>query len=53
VLLASDGLWDVFGSSQEVVDFCHSVLEGGGGVLTEEEFGRGCGGGGVEARVDG
>jgi len=36
VLLASDGLWDVFGSSQEVVDFCHSVMEEEG-ALTEEE----------------
>jgi len=26
VILASDGLWDVFTSSQDVIDFCHNVL---------------------------
>ena len=27
VILASDGLWDVFTSSQDVIDFCHNVLD--------------------------
>ena len=26
-ILASDGVWDVFTSSQDVVDFCHEVLK--------------------------
>jgi len=31
VIVASDGVWDVFDSSQEVVDFCYEVLDEGGG----------------------
>jgi serine/threonine protein phosphatase PrpC len=31
VILASDGVWDVFESSQDVVDFCHGVLDEDGG----------------------
>jgi len=30
VLLGSDGLWDVFETSQEVVDFCYRALDNGG-----------------------
>jgi len=27
VILASDGLWDVFDKSQDVVNFCHNILQ--------------------------